>query len=46
MNKDEIKGYIMSFKRYAPYSLSEQEYKKKLGVLETKLNKSKDEYRN
>lgn len=34
MSKDELKGYIKAFKKYAPYSLSEKEYKKKLKQLE------------
>ena len=39
MSKKELKGYIKSFKKYAGYSLSEQEYTKKLIELESKLKR-------
>ena len=34
LNKDELKGYTKAFKKYAGYSLSEQEYNEKLKQLE------------
>jgi|TARA_R110000796_G_scaffold152259_2_gene268791 hypothetical protein len=30
MSKDELKGYIKAFKKYAKYALSEKEYDKEL----------------
>jgi len=39
LNKDELKGYIKAFKKYAGYSLSEQEYNEKLKQLNLKQNR-------
>ena len=39
MSKDELKGYIKAFKKYAGYSLSKKEYDKELKNLENQNKK-------